>query len=143
MTCGPKFLKCPGNPKEIMHFPMDVLRCPTFRVPSLYLNGECHISENRCLTGILSGRGKHRYRFCLLIDISWARKRPNYHIEDMHSGRVFPVTWPSMRYTLLFNLLTLLTPLALLDNVPGAIEHQASGYKDSKVRYIGNRKARE
>ena len=22
-----------------MHFPMDVLRCPTFRVPSLYLNG--------------------------------------------------------------------------------------------------------
>lgn len=55
----------------------------------------------------------------------------------------FPATWPSMRYTLLFNLLTLLTPLALLDNVHGAIEHQASGYKDSKVRYIGNRKARE
>ena len=39
MACGPKCLKCPGNPKEIMHFPMDVLRCPTFRVPSLYLNG--------------------------------------------------------------------------------------------------------
>lgn len=41
------------------------------------------------------------------------------HIEDMHSERVFPKTWPSMRYTLLFNLLTLLTPLASPDNAHG------------------------
>ena len=76
--------------------------------------------ENWRLTGILLGRGKHRYRLCLLIDIYLkARKRPNCHIEDMYSGRVFHVTWPSMRYTLLFNLLTLLTPLASLDNVHG------------------------
>jgi len=101
-------------------------------------------SENWCLTGILSGRGKHRYRLFLLIDIYLkARTRPNCHIGDMHSGWVFPAAWLSMRYTLLFNLLTWLTPSASLDNVHGVIERQASGYKDSKVRYIGNRKARE
>lgn len=101
-------------------------------------------SENWCLTGILSGRGKHRYRLCLLIDIYLGSKEAKLSYRRYALWTGFPCDLA------IYEVYSIIQSVDFADSVGFtgqrtwcAIEHQASGYKDGKVRYIGNRKARE